>query len=393
MTAEGEGGAVPPRGFRLFFWAGALVLVPFLFWNEWRQVEGLHLTEAHLLVGRDFLNVWTGGRLAIGHELGRLYDYQAYMNWQAARFGPLDDLNYSYPPHSLFLATPFAVLPYGWALAAWTLLGLAFFYWAARPYTRNSLFGLGAVLTPAAFANIWFGHYGFVIGGLWLLFFSSLERRPVRTGVLAALLTLKPHLGLLIAVVMVLRRQYLAITVAIAATLCLVLLSGMLFGFSLWHDWLFVTSRVQQAIMTAPWPRFYFLMMPSAFIALHRFPDWIALVGQIACAAGGAALFWKGRGAAPRDLAFIAATATALMSPYIFNYDLTVVCLGFVLCLYRCWPRLGEWEKRALWLAFAVPLFGIVFNLFPPLGLLSPLFLMAGLAVLVRQADYGEEAA
>lgn len=389
MTVEGDAGVAPPLVFRLFFWGSALVLVPFLFWNDWRQLQGLHLTEAHLLVGRDFLNVWTGGNLAIGRELGRLYDYQAYMGWQAGRFGPLDDLNYSYPPHSLFLATPFAALPYGWALGAWTLFGLVFFCWAARPYTSAGMSGFGAVLTPAAFANIWFGHYGFVIGGLWLLFFSSLERRPVRSGVLAALLTLKPHLGLLIAVVMVLRRQVLAIAVAIGVTLSLFLLSGLAFGFSLWHDWLFVTSRVQQAIMTAPGPRFYFLMMPSAFIALHSLPEWTALLAQAASAIGGAALFWKGRGAVPRDLAFIAATATALISPYIFNYDLTVVSLGFVLCLYRSWPRLGEWEKRALWLAFAVPLFGIVFSLFPPMGLLSPVFLMAGLAVLVRHADYG----
>lgn len=365
------------------------MLVPFLFWRDWSQLQGLHLTEAHLLVGRDFLNVWTGGNLAIGHELGRLYDYHAYMAWQAGRFGPLDDLNYSYPPHSLFLALPFAALPYGWALSAWTLAGLAFFYWAARPYRADGLAPLAAILTPAAFANIWFGHYGFAIGGLWLLFFSCLERRPVRSGVLAALLTLKPHLGLLIAVVMLLRRQALAIAVAIGTTLGLVLLSGALFGFALWHDWLFVTSRVQQSIMTALGPRFYFLMMPSAFIALRTLPDWVALLGQAACAVGGAALFWKGRGAVPRDLAFIAATATALISPYIFNYDLTVVSLGFVLCLYRCWPSLGAWEKRALWLAFSVPLFGIAFNLFPPLGLLSPLFLMAGLAVQVRHADYG----
>lgn len=366
-------------------WIGAITVGGLLFYYDFRQLDGIRLADARLIVGRDFFNVWSGGNLAISSQLDTLYNYKAYMQWQENLFGPLDPYNYSYPPQSLFLAIPFASLPYIMALTAWTFAGAAFFIWAARPYMPENLSPLLAAATPAAIVNIWAGHYGFVVGGLWLLFFDATVQAPRRSGIFAGLLTIKPHLGLLIALTLLHRRMFGAILVALAVTATCVVLSGWVFGFDLWHQWIFDTSALQTRIMTAPGKKFYYLMMPSTFITLRDAPQLVAIAGQI-CVAGLALFFvWKARNVDNRSLAFITATATAVISPYIFNYDLTVASLGFAVLLYGRWDALEGWERIMVWVAFASPLLVMIS------APLAPLSLLVGLFVQVRHATQAKD--
>ena len=358
----------------LLLWLSATFLGPFLILSDLMQLDGLRLTEAKLVIGRDFLNVWTGGQLALSNKLALLYDYDGYRLWQAAIFGPLDPYNYSYPPHSLFLAMPFGALPYPVALIAWTLLGAGFFARAARPYMPPQLSLWASVLTPAALVNIWAGHYGFVVGGMWLLFFSMLARFPARAGAIAGLLTLKPHLGLLIAATLLIRNAWRAIGVAILVAITLILASGVIFGWGMWHDWIVETSSIQTRILQDHSQKFYFFMMPSAYVALRGLPIAFAATAQITIAAFALWCSWTARNVRNEDMAFIAASATALMLPYIFNYDMTVASLGFAVCLFGRWKTLGKAERIALWLGFAAPLLVMVNNLVAPVSIAVAMF-------------------
>jgi len=132
--------------------------------------------------------------------------------------------------------------------------------------------------------------------------------------------------------------------------------------------------------MTASGQRFYHLMMPSAFVALRDLSTAVAFTVQALVAVIALGLFWQARHAAYRDLAFIAASTTAIVMPYIFNYDLTVASLGFAICLYAHWPALRRWEKLSLWLGFATPVLVMMNNYLGPIGLL------AGLWVQLRHA-------
>lgn len=369
------------RPLNWVLWLSAILLGVVIIASDILQLDGIRLTESRLVIGRDFLNVWSGGRLALSGQLFRLYDYAAYMSWQAVLFGPLDSYNYSYPPQSLFLAIPFGALPYLPALILWTVAGAGFFLWAVRSYMPAQLPLIAAIATPAAIINIWWGHYGFVVGGLWLLFFRHIDRAPRKAGVIAGLLTVKPHLGLLIALTLLHRRTFSAIVIALAVAGVLAVLSGLVFGFDLWRQWLVETSALQARIMNASGNKFYFFMMPSAYIALRSLPVMLAVGIQCAFAAAAMGLAWKARNADPKQLAFISASATAIMMPYIFNYDLTVACLGFAILLYGRWTELARWERVATWFAFASPLLVMVYN---PI---APLSLLAGLIVQVRHAQ------
>jgi hypothetical protein len=299
------------------------------------------------VVGRDFSNLWTAGRLVLDHIPACAFDPVCF---RAGLFGDLHLTviqNYSYPPSALFLAVPFALFPYYVALALWTLCGVCFFAWAARPFLPKGFPLWLTVLTPAATINIWNGQYGLVVGGLWLLFFHQLDRHPARAGVAAGLLTFKPHLGVMVAISSLRCRSTLIC--ATVTAVALVLLSGMSFGWETWRGFLSDTTAAQTRLLTTEPARFYFMMMPSAYVQFGRGTP--GLIAQLLFASAAVMLLVRCR----RWDAFSAATATFLIVPYCFNYDMTVVCLGFAVMLFERWSSLRIAQRAALLLAFFAP--------------------------------------
>ncbi|WP_114952896.1 glycosyltransferase family 87 protein [Sphingosinicella terrae] len=287
------------------------------------------------LWGRDFVNVYTSGSLILQGRLDALYDVDAYRLVQQELFGDaLRQHNYSYPPVTLLYTWLFALLPYPAALCVW-LGGTAFlFLRAARPYLGAAgLNGWLALLAPASLINIWAGHYGFLIGALWLSAWSLLPRRPALAGVLIGLMIVKPHLAVLAPLVLLWRREWIAIAAAGATVLLLVSLSLLLFGPALWFT--YVTETIgYQAAMVDDLGTFFLLMMPTVTPAMAMFgvPSGLALTVQIAVAVCAVTALLKAMPRDPAEACLATATATFLVLPYGFAYDMTVVGIsGLVL--------------------------------------------------------------
>ena len=347
---------VPPGTPPLWLWLFLTLLGSspslLLFAQDWLDLRGTTLMSGHVW-GRDFVNVWTGGHLVLEGHADMIYALRDYVAYQRNLVGPIDPHYYSYPPSSLFLAAPFGLLPYSAALALWTASGVAVFLWASRPYIRDvpTFPILFAVITPAALINVWAGHYGFLIGALWLACFARIERRPGAAGAFAALLTIKPHLGLLLPPLLLARRKWRAIAVAALGSAAMLLASGAVFGFDLWVEYATKMSRFQASLLDHR-TSFFLAMMPGTFISIRYSgaSDIAAWVPHICAGIAAAFMVWRAerKGASLTDLAFISATATFLILPYAFNYDMTVVCLGFALMLFRHWGNLPTWQRAAL---------------------------------------------
>lgn len=311
-------------------------------------------------LGRDFVNVWHGGALAAAGKSALLYDIEGYREslWHA--LGVKGIYAYSYPPHSLFLAIPFSLLPYWAALLLWLALGLAMFTHAAAPYLRAAGLPvwLGAVL-PAGFVNIWAGHYGFLIGALALYGWRWLDRTPRRSGLAFALMTVKPHLGLLVAPLMLVRRNWSAFAAASLGTLALVLASALLFGWRLWPTYLLHTLGFHAGLLEAPRMAFH-TMMPTATMAalqLGLAKPW-ADAAQIATALYASLVIWRCVAAriATADLGLVAGTAIFLILPYAFVYDMTVHSLAALVFAARASGAEASRQRMILGLAFVLPL-------------------------------------
>jgi hypothetical protein len=96
----------------------------------------------HLRVGRDFVNLWNAGRLVTAGDPWCVFDIDCFRAGLVHNAGLVTLQNYSYPPHALFIAVPFSLLPYNLALALWTVLGSVFFILAAS--------GNGGMPSPGA---------------------------------------------------------------------------------------------------------------------------------------------------------------------------------------------------------------------------------------------------
>lgn len=324
------------------------------------------------LPGRDFTNLWVAGRLALADESWCAFEVDCFRVRMVEMLDLATFQNFSYPPHALFVAAPFSAPPYFVALGLWTLAGIAFFAFAARPFLPRGFPPLLAAFTTAGVLNIASGHYGFLYGGLWLLFFRWYDRNSKVAGILAGLLTIKPHLGVMIAATALRRLPVFAY--AVLATLALVAASALLFGPGRWLEFFSATAAMQGEILTGRSEELS-IFMPTAYVAFGRGAPGIA--GQLLFAAGAVALLWRSRASDP----FTAATATFLIVPYAFGYDMTVACLGFAVLLHARWGALSWAERAGLMLAFWTP----------QLLLLAPLIpfaLLYALSIQVRFQSY-----
>ncbi len=310
------------------------------------------------LWGRDFVNLWSAGRLAIDGQLGLLYDVEPYQAWQRAALGPgIDNHNYSYPPGSLLYAPLFGLLPYPAALLLWLALSAVLFALAARPWMeRMGLAAWAALALPATLLCLWAGHYGLVIGALWLFAWDRLDQQPGRAGVAIGLMLVKPHLAILLPLVLIHRRAWRAFAAAAATVAALVTLSTLLFGIELWRTYLAATSGLQLALVAEP-NTLFGLMMPTPAPALYALglaePLVWALQGVIAAAA--IALLWWRMPADRYRAGAATAVATFLVLPYGFNYDLTMVAVAALLLLVDASRSGRRLDAAIAGLALALP--------------------------------------
>jgi hypothetical protein len=172
---------------------------------------------------------------------------------------------------------------------------------------------------------------------------------------------LKPHLAVLVPIVLLCRREWTAIASAAATVAVLLLLTGLAFGVEPWRVYLVEVSHNQAQYIAANLS-FAALMTTSAVTGIFRLTGSLSLGFAVQAALGvlaigtvvGAARRGPGR---TRELAFITATATFLVLPYAFNYDLTVVAVGALWMVLTARP---PFESRVAELAFAAPLLGML---------------------------------
>jgi alpha-1,2-mannosyltransferase len=357
-------------------WVIGSALSLLLFWVDFTHSVGGKL-EDKAFWGRDFVNLWAGGHLLWDGRAEAIYDVAAYRDYLTGLFGPMGGHNYSYPPVTFPIAQLFSLLPYWLALILWLGSTGALFVWAARRWWPSGWNPVWlAVLTPAALMNIWAGHYGFLVGALFLLGWERLDERPWQAGLFFGLMLVKPHLALLVPLVLLVRGQWQALLSGALTVLVLIAASSAVYGWDIWSHFLFGAGTVQAGLIDAG-TSFYGYMSTSLATALLRLSDNLVvafgaqmLLGTVAVAM---VVMAARRNLPTADLAMMVATATFLVLPYAFNYDLTVVRIAAV----RLWadPKATRVERALAVTGFLSPQIGM---LLAPLGIpATPLMLAA----------------
>jgi alpha-1,2-mannosyltransferase len=350
------------------------------------------IEDTNFVIGRDFLNTWMGGRSFFSGGPAPWFDYHVYNQTLQHIFGPsYPQVYWSYPPHMVLFVWPLGLMPYVMAYITWCVVGVALYLYASSlVIPRDRLLFLA--VAPGIAVCTFFGQNGFYTAALLIGGLFCLDRRPILAGVLFGILTVKPQLGLLLPVVLLLERRWLTIASAIATSALLVAITGMLFG---WDVWLEFYHKVvpQQVWLTETSNGLLYAMVGTLFYAARMLflPLKVAWAIQyLASALAFAAVVWTYWKRRDRDLSFaLLITATFLFTPYILNYDMVI--FGFVVALLRDRADNTDYDHRLYVAVWALPVAMMLVGFFwiP----LAPIVLIAfayRLLVRLKRGSVGE---
>jgi hypothetical protein len=372
--------------------ASLLGLVPTLalaYLLFWPTANGLD--QYGFPVFRDFINFWAGGRLALTGRVTEIYNLDAYEAAVQAFFAPMQRfMNFSYPPHILPLLLPLGALPHLLAAVLWVCVGLFAFVVAALgwpvPADRRALI-IALVLSPVAILNAVLGHAGSLLALVFVAGFRLLPRRPVGAGMLFGLLTVKPHLGILIPIALLLRRAWLTIVAASITALALVAISLLLYGLEPWQAF-FANTLVYQKRVVMEMVGLYTTMMYSPYalfwhlgfgagpaMALH-----IVIALPVAVAALAAFHRVKDESLAIAIMAF----AAVIVPPYSLCYDLAIPAAALASWLARRATPVDRATSVVIVMFWIIP---FVMMALTAMGLpIAPVIVLAMFGCLVREA-------
>lgn len=283
----------------------------------------------------DFTNLWAGTRMAIEGHVAWLFDMENYRSALRAIFSPaLLDQEWSYPPSALLLGIPFALLPVFWAYVTWTIGTVIALRLALVLLPLPSSVRWAVAVSPAVVTSAFFGQNGALTAALLVSSLALSSPRPVLAGILAGLLTIKPHLGLLLPFVFLASANWRAFLSAAVTAGAMIVLTGLAFGFEVWPLFYEKTRPLMAAILEAPYPQTYHANALTFFImgrSLGLPVNGAYLFQAIFSVASILSVIWMWRSKSrvgPGDRVVLTALLSICATPYGYTYDIVPYALA-----------------------------------------------------------------
>lgn len=307
--------------------AAGLTLIYVLLLASQIGLDGGWLYDRH---GRpfsdDFTGVYSAGSLINDGHATAVYDWTLHKAAHAHVTGreTFAYFQFPYPPTMFVTAALLAALPYALAKLTWIIATLAVYLAAVWQITGRTSSLLFAAAAPAVLLNAYLGQNGFLTAGLLGLAVALLPARPLLAGVLTGVLTIKPHLGVLIPLALIAGGHGRAFMSAALTAAAMALASVAVYGVDAWGGFLGQLGAVGNlfAITTEPekLQSLYGLLrslgLPHA-AAINAHGLFALIVAAIVVG------IWR-RPDVPQPLKAAVLIASAyLASPYLFIYDLT----------------------------------------------------------------------
>lgn len=279
------------------------------------------------LIGRDFVNDWMGARAVLHGDVHRLFDFPVYSKYLHSVFPTLPEHNWSYPPDVLLFVWPLGFLPYLSAYILWCALGIGVYLGTACRLgcTKKDLVFL--LVSPAVAINLFAGQNGFFTAALLIAGLTILDRRPFVAGICFGVLTLKPQLGLLIPLALLLEARWRTIFSAAATFATLFAATCAVFGTAVWRDYFTLAVPFQEHVLKYG-SELMPIMMPTPFMnaRVMGLPHTVAFYVQLPFTLlAAAAVIWTFmRRRDPVLSRALLVTAGFVATPYVFNYDMVV---------------------------------------------------------------------
>ncbi len=342
-----------------------------------------------LVIVTDFVNDWNAGHMIRDGKVADIFNTKAYSDYMDTLWGePVEWHTWSYPPHLFNFVRIFGYLDYFSGFALWSILGLIGCYWVLKnaPSEMSTSWKALVLTSPAFLVNIMGGQTGFfcatlLVGGLYIL-----PKRPILAGILFGTLTLKPHLGIMLALALLVTKQWKTIATAMITAVILIALSILQWGIEPWIAYLTTTRALHTELLTEL-RGFYPIMMVSSMPALRIIGVPLDFAWAVFLVIAGVTLLValsiiKRENFSARAILTIT-LSTLLVTPYAFNYDMPMVSIALAVYLSQR-TRLSRAELGILPYVWLVPALVYLLNIFAvPM---IPVFLIAALVALEIQS-------
>lgn len=350
-----------------------------LLFNSFGKPDGWLRDDKGVSQLSDHVSLWAAGRLAREGKPAAAYDWAQHAEVMRAELkAKTDELPFAYPPPFLVVMSGFSGLDYVPSMLLFGLLTLAV-YGVVTARILGSWEGAVWMCAPlATMLNFCMGQNGALTAALLGAGLLLLPTRPVLAGVMMGLLTIKPHLGLLLPVALAVTGCWRAFAAAAATALAMALGATLLLGADTWLAFVRSMADLGAAVATTGHDSPFKFQSVYGLLATLGLPRGAAMTVHVLVALGIVALIadaWR------RPLPFalkaaLLAAATPLMSPYVFVYDLTIhgIVGGF---LIRHWLDTECDQRDVLMFACATMLIALFLSTSLPTGVAASLALLA----------------
>jgi hypothetical protein len=301
-------------------------------------LKALHLSYFGLL-GKfngltDFNAFHLAGSLALGGHLSDAYHIEQMRAAQSKLTDAVGFMPWTYPLPFNLITSLLALLPIGAAYFLFTTTSLIAYLSVLRRLVGAELFLVTFLNLPAVLLNVECGQNGLLTASLIGLFcLWSLEGRRV-AGIPLGLMIIKPHLIAGVGIYLMLKRDWQTLVIAGLVGVGVSTVATVIYGPDMWGHFFQAIHESTDMLKEEKYPLF---RMSSAFamvvtITHHYEWSWLFQIASIALALSILILSIR-RTTSPRTGLGMACVASALFSPYIYDYDLLIVGIGIALLL------------------------------------------------------------
>jgi Glycosyltransferase family 87 len=344
---------------RLFAYPLIFVTVYVIASIAWLCVSRDMLDPRAMPLGYDFITFWAGSWLSLHDIPAAVYDPKTIFAAEQIAVHASDKMFlWHYPPTFLLIVTPLALLPYLTAYFLWVAVTFAPYALVIRKMAPQPQTLLLLVAFPGTFLNLTHGQTGFIAAALLGSALMMLERRPILAGILIGLMSFKPHLGVLLPIVLICGRHWQTLAAAAVTTAAFAAVSILFLGvepwIAFWHNLPVARSVFENGLVD--WSK-----MPTVYAALRLAGAGMATayfvhsLVAVSVAATVGWVWWRKPSLALR--AAVLVSGALLVTPYLFNYDYALLAVPLALLgmdgYVRGWL---SYERAVLATAWAMPL-------------------------------------
>jgi hypothetical protein len=378
--------------FRSVIDIGFKISVAFFIYNLVSEIisftaESFPLTKTgNSILGRDFVNMYEYSYLFSKSNFVEYFNQDFYNAHLLQKYKlALGSRSLSYPPHILLFTWPLALFPYPWAFVIWSVSGLAAVWLTLKTAGIQHFWKFGLIL-PAVATCLAAGQIGLFTGALMVSGLILRDRRPLLSGILFGVLTIKPQMGILIPFLLLYERRWSVIGAAAATTLLLILCSFAMVGVEVWRQYFLQVVPIQNEVLTQ-WQGVLLVMMPTAFVnaRLAGYGDYAFYYQLLTTTVTlGICLIALFRSLEANWLNLVIITGTATAMPYFFSYDL--VAMGIASLIIIAKENIYN-QNDAIFVVFSI-IFPVLILLVAILHLLNVVTLPITSALLVAMLAY-----